>query len=183
MQTPRAVRKMAFPSLCPASLPAAVVEEFYEETITFFMPAEVVDPGSGITADLNSVTVTAITGVPLGMQVELDDDDAVYYPTGGQTLGCANICGSPLLAGSFEMVINISAVASAFGIEQVVTESFPYLLTVEAGKAEMRRSVFSSHRLRLPRRQFRSIPIGQRQSNQRIQLGFRQWNHKLGSGD
>ena len=54
------------------------------------MPADVVDPGSGITADLNSVTVTAITGVPLGMQVELDDDDAVYYPTSGQTLGCAN---------------------------------------------------------------------------------------------
>lgn len=123
-----------FPILCPASLPAAVVGEFYEETITFFMPAEVVDPGSGITADLNSVTVTAITGVPLGMQVELDDDDAVYYPTGGQTLGCGNICGSPLLAGSFEMVINISAVASAFGIEQVVTESFPYQLTVEAGE-------------------------------------------------
>ena len=112
-----------FPTLCPASLPAAVVGEFYEETITFFMPAEVLDPGSGLTADLNSVTVTGITGVPLGMQLELDDDDAVYYPSSGQTLGCANICGSPLLAGSFEMVINISAMASAFGIEQVVTES------------------------------------------------------------
>ena len=123
-----------FPILCPASLPAGVTGEFYEETITFFMPAEVVDPGSGLTADLSSVSVTAITGVPLGMQVELDDDDAVYYPTSGQTLGCANICGSPLLAGSFEMVINISAVASVFGIEQVVTDSFPYQLTVEAGE-------------------------------------------------
>ena len=108
--------------------------EFYEETITFYMPAEVVDPGSGVTADLNSVTVTSITGVPLGMQVELDDEDAVYYPTGGQTLGCANICGSPLLAGTFDMVININAVASAFGIEQVVTDSFPYQLVVEAGE-------------------------------------------------
>ena len=123
-----------FPTLCPATLPAATVGVFYEETITFFLPAEVVDPGSGITADLNSVTITAITGVPLGMQVELDDEDAVYYPSGGQTLGCANICGSPLLAGTFDMVINISAIASAFGIEQVVTDSFPYQLTVEAGE-------------------------------------------------
>ena len=123
-----------FPILCPTSLPAAVVGEFYEETITFFMPTEVIDPGSGITATLNSVTVTAITGVPLGMQVELDDEDAVYYPTSGQTLGCANICGSPLLAGTFEMVINISAIASAFGIEQVVTDSFPYQLVIEAGE-------------------------------------------------
>jgi hypothetical protein len=123
-----------FPTICPASLPAAMVGSFYEETITFFLPAEVVDPGSGVTADLNSVTITAITGVPLGMQVELDDDDAVYYPTNGQTLGCANICGSPLLAGTYDMVISISAVASAFGIEQVVTDSFPYQLVVEAGE-------------------------------------------------
>lgn len=36
-----------FPILCPTSLPAAVVGEFYEETITFFMPTEVIDPGSG----------------------------------------------------------------------------------------------------------------------------------------
>ena len=123
-----------FPTLCPATLPAATVGIFYEETITFFLPAEVVDPGSGITADLNSVTITAITGVPLGMQVELDDEDAVYYPSDGQTLGCANICGSPLLAGTYDMVINISAIASAFGIEQVVTDSFPYQLVVEAGE-------------------------------------------------
>ena len=123
-----------FPTICPASLPAATVGVSYEETITFFLPAQVVDPGSGVTADLNSVTITAITGVPLGLQVELDDDDAVYYPSGGQTLGCASICGVPLLAGVYEMVINISAVASAFGIEQVVTDSFPYTLLVEAGE-------------------------------------------------
>ena len=39
-----------FPTICPAALPAATVGVFYEETITFFLPAEVVDPGSGITA-------------------------------------------------------------------------------------------------------------------------------------
>ena len=75
------------------------------------MPAEVVDPGSGISASLNSVTVTSITGVPLGLEVELDDDDAVYYPASGQTNGCANVCGVPVLAGTFDMVISISAVA------------------------------------------------------------------------
>lgn len=123
-----------FPTICPATLPAATVGISYEETITFFLPAQVVDPGSGVTADLNSVTITSITGVPLGMQVELDDDDAVYYPSDGQTLGCASICGVPLLAGVYDMVINISAVASAFGIEQVVTDSFPYALLVEAGE-------------------------------------------------
>lgn len=124
-----------FPTICPESLPVAFTGENYEETITFFMPTEVVDPGSGLTATLNSVTVTSITGTPLGLSVELDDEDAVYYPSSGQTNGCANVCGVPVLAGTFDMVISISALASALGIEQVVTESFSYVLVVEAGEA------------------------------------------------
>ena len=122
-----------FPTICPASLPAATTGEFYEETITFFMPADVIDPGSGVSASLNSVTVTAITGVPLGLSVILDEPDAVYEPSNGQTSGCASICGEPVLAGIYDMVISISALASAFGIEQVVNESFAYVLVVEEG--------------------------------------------------
>ena len=49
------------------------------------------------------------------------------------------------------MVINISAVASVFSIEQVVTDSFPYQLTVQAGKAKCVVQLFTSHRLRLTR--------------------------------
>ena len=122
-----------FPTICPESLPAATTGTFYEETITFFMPSEVIDPGSGLTATLSSVTVTSITGVPLGLSVELDEPDAIYEPSNGQTSGCAAICGEPVLAGVYDMVISISAIASAFGIEQVVNESFAYVLVVEAG--------------------------------------------------
>ena len=122
-----------FPTICPESLPAATTGEFYEETITFFMPENVVDPGSGVTASLSTVTVTSITGVPLGLSVVLDESDAVYEPANGQTAGCASICGEPVLPGVYDMVISISAVASAFGIEQVVNESFDYLLIVEEG--------------------------------------------------
>ena len=122
-----------FPTICPESLPAATTGEFYEETITFFMPADVVDPGSGVSASLNTVTVTSIVGVPLGLDVVLDESDAVYEPSNGQTSGCAIVCGEPVLAGVYDMVISISAVASAFGIEQVVNESFAYVLIVEEG--------------------------------------------------
>jgi len=132
---PTCTSEDGFPTICPASLPSAFTGEPYEETITFFMPTEVVDPGSGLTATLNSVTVTSITGTPLGLDVELDDEDAIYYPASGQTTGCANVCGIPVLAGTFDMVISISAVASALGIEQVVTESFSYVLVVEEGEA------------------------------------------------
>ena len=44
-----------FPTICPESLPTATTGEFYEETITFFMPEDVVDPGSGVTASLLSL--------------------------------------------------------------------------------------------------------------------------------
>lgn len=132
-----------FPTICPESLPAATTGEFYEETITFFMPEDVVDPGSGVSASLNSVTVTSITGVPLGLEVVLDESDAVYEPSNGQTSGCANICGAPVLVGVYDMVISISAVASAFGIEQVVNESFAYVLVVEEGAGGTGTFVFS----------------------------------------
>ncbi len=132
-----------FPTICPEILPAATTGTFYEETITFFMPADVIDPGSGVSASLNSVTVTAITGVPLGLEVALDESDAVYEPSNGQTSGCANICGEPVLAGVYDMVISISAVASAFGLEQVVNESFAYVLVVEEGAGGTGTFVFS----------------------------------------
>ena len=122
-----------FPIICPETLPPGTTGLYYEQTLTFFMPEEVVDPGSGITASLISVTVTSISDVPLGLQVELDDSDNVYYPAQGQTTGCATICGEPMLAGVYEMIISISAIASAFGIEQVVNESFSYTVIIDAG--------------------------------------------------
>ena len=107
----------------------------------------------------------------------------MYYPSDGQTLGCANICGSPLLAGSFEMVINISAIASAFGIEQVVTDSFPYQLTVEAGKAGTRRSPLrplpgATRSSPVSKRPYRATPI---KSTYNWDLGNGITSH--GSGD
>ena len=86
-----------------------------------------------MTASLLSITVTSISGAPLGIQVELDDPDGTYFPSNGQTSGCATVCGEPLLPGVYEMVISVSAVASAFGIEQVVNESFSYTLIINPG--------------------------------------------------
>ena len=122
-----------FPTICPATLAEGSTGEWYEETLTFFLPEDIVDPGSGVTASLLSITVTSITGTPLGLQVELDDPDGTYFPSSGQTSGCATVCGEPLLPGVFEMIISVSAVASAFGIEQVVNESFSYTLIINPG--------------------------------------------------
>ncbi|MEY5043223.1 MAG: hypothetical protein RJA19_450 [Bacteroidota bacterium] len=124
-----------FPTICPITLPSATVGEVYTEYLTFFLPAEVVDPGSGVTATLNTVTIASITGVPWGMEVTLNDPDGVYTPAAGQTSGCATLCGTPLLAGTYDMVISIVAQVSAFGISQTVSDNFSLPLVVEQGSA------------------------------------------------
>ncbi|MCH1575326.1 MAG: hypothetical protein L7S67_03560 [Flavobacteriales bacterium] len=122
-----------FPTLCPESLPVAEAGLDYETVITFFLPAEITDPGSGLVATLNSVTVTNISGIPPGMEIELDDPDGVYTPVSGQNSGCATLCGAPTFPGAFEIQISILAVITALGFEQDVTESFALPLLIEAG--------------------------------------------------
>jgi len=122
-----------FPTVCPTALPPATAGEEYTEFLTFYLPATVVDPGSGITATLLSVTITSVTGVPFGMSVVLSDPDGTYTPSTGQTSGCATLCGTPLLAGLQEIVISVSATGTAFGQQQTVSDSFVYPFEVLPG--------------------------------------------------
>ena len=122
-----------FPTVCPTALPPATAGEEYTEFLTFYLPATVVDPGSGITATLLSVTITSVTGLPFGMSVVLSDPDGTYTPSTGQTSGCATLCGAPLLAGLQEIVISVSATVTAFGQQQTVSDSFVYPFEVLPG--------------------------------------------------
>lgn len=122
-----------FPTLCPLELPAGIAGEAYESVITFFLPAEITDPGSGLVATLNSVNVASITGLPPGMDIELDDPDGFYEPASGQNSGCATLCGVPTFSGVFEVQISIMAVVTALGFEQDVPQAFSLGLIVEPG--------------------------------------------------
>ncbi len=130
---PNCTSSDGFPTLCPLELPSGTAGEPYETVITFFLPAEITDPGSGLVATLNSVAITNISGVPPGMDIELDDPDALYEPSSGQNSGCATLCGTPTFAGAFEIQINILAVVTALGFEQEVPEGFSLPLIVEPG--------------------------------------------------
>jgi len=67
------------------------------------------------------------------MELELDDEDAVYEPAAGQTTGCATLCGTPLFPGVFELQIGILAVVTALGFEQEVVEGFSYTVVIDPG--------------------------------------------------
>ena len=97
------------------------------------IPAEITDPGSGLVASLNAVTITSVTGLPPGLDLTFDDEDGVYEPASGQTAGCATLCGNPPFPGVFDIQLSILAVVTALGFEQEVTESFSLTLVIDPG--------------------------------------------------
>ncbi len=124
-----------FPAVCPEQIADAVAGEYYEQTLTFYIPTTVVDPQSNIEATIISVTINAVSGLPFGMSYTLNDEDGVYYPSQGQSHGCATLCGTPLLPGSYSVNVAVTAIVTAFGMEFSQNESFPTVLTVLPGES------------------------------------------------
>jgi PKD repeat protein len=120
------------PALCPEFLPDATAGEFYETSFTFFLPSTV-DVGGGITATLNQVTITNVSGYPFGLQFQYNSPNGTYFPSQGQNYGCGTACGTPLIAGEYEIVVTVSIQATALGQNQSVVESFIMPLTVLPG--------------------------------------------------
>jgi hypothetical protein len=121
------------PMICPAIPSNATTGVYYEQVMTFFIPTDVVDPGSGIEATLLQLTITDVSGLPFGLEFTLNDADGIFYPPQGETSGCATICGTPILPGTYDIVISITALAEAFGFEVTQNDSFVITLIVEQG--------------------------------------------------
>ena len=60
------------PGVCPEFMPAATAGVEYSEDMTFYLPASVVDPGTGLTADLLEVVITNVQGLPFGMDFSMN---------------------------------------------------------------------------------------------------------------
>ncbi len=123
----------AFPAICPEVLPTGTSGVYYETVLTFFMPAAVVDPGSGIEATLEEIVVANVSGLPFGLTWQTNSPNNTYFPSQGDNLGCATLCGTPILGGEYEIVITVNVTATAFGFEQNLTETFSLPLTIEQG--------------------------------------------------
>jgi PKD repeat protein len=122
-----------FPTVCPAELPVGQAGEYYEQVLTFYLPTDITDPSSGIEATLLQITITSVTGLPFGTTYTMNNPDGIYYPAQGENYGCATICGTPLLPGVYDVLINVAAIAEAFGFEVNQNESFTYTLIIEPG--------------------------------------------------
>jgi hypothetical protein len=121
------------PTICPLELPAATAGEYYEDYLTFYLPANVTDPESGIEATLQEIQITSVTGMPFGMEFTMNDPDNTYYPGEGENHGCATICGTPILEGVYDIIITVNVLAVAFGFEIEQNQQFIFNFVVNPG--------------------------------------------------
>lgn len=121
------------PAICPEVLPVATANSYYEEVLTFYLPANIEDPDSGIPATLDQVTVTSVTGLPLGIDVSFGNGTGVYFPASGENLGCATLCGTAILPGTYTVTITADVLTTVFGLEFEASQSFSRPFTVVPG--------------------------------------------------
>jgi hypothetical protein len=125
-----------FPMLCPLTPPDAAVNQFYSENITFYLPAEVNDPASGINATLTQVTITSVSGLPYGLEFSFNDNDNIFLPSAGENFGCATICGTPIIPGVYPVLIAADVELIALGFSSNLQQSFSTSITVSAAEGE-----------------------------------------------
>lgn len=122
----------AFPTICPPQPAAATAGVPYVADLSFWMPASFADPSSGVTVDLQQMTIKGINGLPFGLEIEANEPSGVFFPQQNE-FGCARICGTPLNAGVYTITISILATVDLCGFVTQVPEEFILILEVLPG--------------------------------------------------
>jgi hypothetical protein len=125
---PTCTASPAAPALCPSTLPDAPVNEPFDLDVTFFMPQNFTDPGTGFDVTLGSITITSISGLPPGLSATVNETDNVYTITSdpASQRGCVKICGTPTTIGSYTISVNvIASVTSPISLDQPQSFTLP----------------------------------------------------------
>jgi hypothetical protein len=125
---PSCTANPAAPALCPTSLPDAPVNEAFDLDVTFFMPQNFTDPGTGLNVTLGSISISSISGLPPGLSATVNEVDNVYTITSDPATqrGCVKICGTPTTIGSYTISVNvIASVTSPISLDQPQSFTLP----------------------------------------------------------
>ncbi|MEX1189959.1 MAG: T9SS type A sorting domain-containing protein [Bacteroidia bacterium] len=131
---PTCTASPAAPALCPEILPNALQGEPYEIDLTFFMPNQFTDGGTGATVTLSQITITSVSGLPNGISWTTNEADNIYDITSDPATqrGCVKMCGTPQAIGSYTISVNVIASVTA-PISTDVPQSFTLPLLVVPG--------------------------------------------------
>ncbi|PLW91697.1 MAG: hypothetical protein C0592_14580 [Marinilabiliales bacterium] len=123
----------AAPTMCPDTLPPGTAMIYYEEDLSFYMPAQFTDQGSGMNVTLDELIVTGVSGMPYGLQFESSSPTNIFYPASNPPItehGCARFCGIPLIPGDYLITVYITANVTVLGIGQTEYDSFEIPITI-----------------------------------------------------
>ena len=125
----------AYPHICPDTLPEGMANQPYSTDVSFWMPTNFVDVGSGVTVTLNKLTVVDIVGLPFGLNWQTNAANNIFFPSSNPPTteyGCAKICGTPIFAGTYNVTAYVHVeVGTPFG-NQTSDDSFVLPITIVA---------------------------------------------------
>ena len=103
--------------ICSSVLPSGMVGQHYDQDVSFVMPrtVHVTDPIS-LDVDLEKINITGMSGLPTGINWSCDafsHSTCEYFPPSGEALGAIKFCGTPLVAGHYNITVYIHARVNA----------------------------------------------------------------------
>lgn len=123
----------AKPAMCPDTLPPGTALQYYDQDVTFYMPAQFVDQGTGLTVTLNRIEVLAVVGIPPGLQFQSNSPNNNFYPSSNPPQsehGCAKFCGTPLIPGNYTITVYVKAYVTVLGMNQTADDNFQIPITI-----------------------------------------------------
>jgi len=108
-----------------SSAPDGQVGEYYEGDLSFRMPMTTTpvnanDPDTPAGLNISEINISSVTNVPPGLSWEANQ---TTFDVSEETDGCVRFCGTPLIPGTYEVEVIISA--QVLFVNQTSSFSFP----------------------------------------------------------
>ena len=114
--------------LDPDSLPVGYVGQIYDEDMTFFLPLDTTD--AGLSVIFEDFHITSIS-LPLGLTWECNNSlNNCHYDPAVNQYGCVKISGTPLIAGVYDVEVDLVATHNFSSIAGTASISFTLPLTI-----------------------------------------------------
>jgi hypothetical protein len=117
------------PAFCPAQIPDAVEGVPYSQQITFFLPDTIDFNGTDVA--LEEIIVTAVNGLPDGIDVFFPNNDTTFLPSQGENYACVTLCGQALFSGAYSVEIVIDGTVNFLFVPVAFpTQNYPFVFNV-----------------------------------------------------